>query len=170
MSIVNVFLLGSDKHSLTKIGELNKSIIQQFHGPTEFSSLMTKKTCFSVKEQSLKTNVETVDKFNEFVLNFISQVKNGNYNISGSYITTFEHQDLKCKFLKVMRYRRCSAFFFLQQSSKQFRLLCYVEDEISHNGQGFGTNMECFIEYDLENSIRLIQSDNHIQNISIFGV
>jgi hypothetical protein len=78
-----------------------------------------------------KTDIQSVDKFNQYVLNFICNNRNCDLFKSDKLFT---FQDLKCVFIGIINYEENTAYLFVQKSNSKTRLLCYI-DRISKESQ-----------------------------------
>ena len=82
--------------------------------------------------------VTSVDNLNFSISKFIKNDEGGLTDIE----EWFSSEDIKCVCYHILRWRRCTAYMFIQFSNKGIRHLCYFSDEVKHNGQSFGTSME----------------------------
>ena len=118
-----------------------------------------------------KRGIESVYNFNKEICNFIAE--NGNEsNFGGKYVNLFHYiecSDICGLVFSKMMWRRCTGYLVIQTSSKGVRYLCYLYDEINHNGQSFGTGCELAaknVKYIKEHFRKCIPELNSLVNIS----
>lgn len=83
-------------------------------------------------------NIKSILKLNKKIIDFI---KNED-NIQTHPNKYFKEDDIEAICYNILRWRRCTAYLFIQISKMGYRHLCYFSDEIKHSSQSFGTSMQ----------------------------
>ena len=106
--------------------------------------------------QNLFTEIDSVDKFNENILNLIQSYEmNGFHPKLYNMFDIIEQNDITAFVIKQLKWRRCSAYLVIQTSNIGYRYLCYFYDKIYHSAECFGTS------YNLVEKSEII---NHFEN------
>ena len=83
-----------------------------------------------------KTGISSVDNFNKQVCDFIT--KDDGVNQKQVILS----EDIIGALVTIMRWRRATAYLWIQKSNNGHRYLCYITDELKHSAQSFGTGIE----------------------------
>jgi len=153
MNNVNV-LIGPTNNSFIELGILTKTITLANNFPNLPNLHFLN---YSNPKLNYHSNIESVDVINFEILNFITVVKNNNYNTMSLCFKPFIYKDIKSEFIKLLRYRRCCVYIFHQKSNLNDRIIFYIDNDVTHNGQGFATDINLFISCYLQKEIEKLK-------------
>ena len=119
-----------------------------------------------------KTPNSVVNKLNE---NIVSYLKEDDKHSIGQTINfkIFKSGDVKSYYYHNIKWRRCTAFLFLQISKLGIRHICYFSDKVNHHGQSFGTSMNHVKDHEVKNVIiNMLKNDNNTKNVleNVFNI
>ncbi len=81
------------------------------------------------------------------------------------------NKDIQTILLCTWNWRLCTAYGFIQKSSRGIRLLIYIDDKILHPGESFGTDVKTAInQLKKGEAIKIFQEELNNFNIDKFNI
>lgn len=99
--------------------------------------------CITLTNKSLNTKVSAVNKINNLIVDKIQELLQDKVFMfsCGSMFQIIKAEDIISIIFYNIKWRRANAYLTIQSSAKGHRIICYVNDNINHNGSGFGTTL-----------------------------
>ena len=88
--------------------------------------------------QILFTDINSVDNFNQQILNFIKLYDKKVFD--KNLFELIKAEDITGFIISEMKWRKCKAYLVIQTSKIGYRYLCYFYDKIFHSAECFGTS------------------------------
>ena len=112
------------------------------------------------------TSNDTISCINNSIIEFIKQDRIfNNYYFEN---INFKFNNIKTQLVSILRWRRCTAYLFVQTKNFIDTYLVYIDNYVRHNGQCFGTSIENIKTKEFINEFKRIFNDKDIE--SNFGI